>query len=426
MQSAVVFCTYDSPTSIGGPFSDLGRLLPELRKSGVNCRVLALTHFGGTGPLIESLRQQDFEVKSTDCHESIYEQIRWILAQLHRNPPSVFVPNFVTSAMYASRWLRKVGAKTVGILHSDDNYYRAVQDVFVRGKRTWCLSDVVCVSNEIHRQVVASSPRHTNAIYIPYGVSVPQSCKPKPIDNFRIAYVGRLVEEQKRISQVTKALIATCQQVPGVEAIIYGDGPDKRVVENLLAATGDKLPIHLKGRASPEDVSKGLSSCHAIMLLSEYEGLPISLLEGMANCCVAVCRQMKSGIPQLIEHQKTGFIVGDDISDFVATIRRLNSDRQLTQKVAGNGRNLIIDHYSQENSVKRWVHFLTPHLLSIQPKAFQMPRKIALPPRNPELESIHSRNGPQSFFVTLLKRLRKECGALRKKLIFPENINRKT
>ncbi|MBL8872332.1 MAG: glycosyltransferase family 4 protein, partial [Planctomycetaceae bacterium] len=315
MNSEVVFCTYDSPTSIGGPFSDLGRLLPELRKSGLNCRVIALTHFGGTGPLIESLRRQGFEVHSTDCHDSIYDQIRWILSLVHDTPPAVFVPNFVTSAMFASYWLKKAGATTVGVLHSDDEYYRAIQNVFVSGTPDWALTDVVCVSEEIHRQVLASSPRHTNAVYIPYGVNIPQNCEPKSAETFKIAYVGRLVEEQKRISHVTKALIAACRNLPGVEAVIYGDGTDRNAVERLIAETGADLPIQLMGSTSPEDVAKGLSKCHVITLLSEYEGLPIALLEGMASSCVAICRHIKSGIPQLIEHQKTGFLIGDDVSD---------------------------------------------------------------------------------------------------------------
>jgi colanic acid/amylovoran biosynthesis glycosyltransferase len=413
MNSEVVFCTYDSPTSIGGPFSDLGRLLPALRKSGVNCRVIALTHYGGTGPLIESLRQQDFQVHSTDCHDSIYDQIRWILSLVHDNPPAVFVPNFVTSAMYASHWLKKAGATTVGIIHSDDKYYRAIQNVFVCGKPAWALSEVVCVSEEILRQVLASSPRQTNAVYIPYGVNVPKSDEPKSANNFKIAYVGRLVEEQKRISHVTKALIAACRELSGVEAVIYGDGPDRNAVESMIAETGSDLPIQLMGSTSPEDVAKGLSKCHAIILLSDYEGLPIALLEGMASSCVAICRHMKSGIPQLIEHQKTGFIVGDDVSDFVETIRKLQSDRELTRAVAVNGKKLISNLYSHEKTVQKWIDFLTPHLSTPSPPSFRLPRKIKLPPPEPLLESTYGRPKRASKTYQFFRYLRRQLGKLK-------------
>ena len=51
--------------------------------------------------------------------------------------------------------------------------------------------------------------------------------------------MGRLAEEAKRISEVTRALCRAVREVPGTEAKIYGDGPERLVVEQILREEGE-------------------------------------------------------------------------------------------------------------------------------------------------------------------------------------------
>lgn len=418
MNSQVVFCTYDSPTSIGGPFSLLGRLLPELRSHGIDCRILALTHFGGTGPLIDQLRKLNFEVNAVNCHDSIYDQVRWILDQLHESPPSVFVPNFVLAGLYAGKWLKQTGCTTVGVIHSDDNFYRAMQDTFVFGRQDFQLTDVVCVSEMLLQQIHADLRKSsTNPCYIAPGVDLPETILPKPLTPFRIAYVGRLVEEQKRISLVTRSLIAACKAIPGCEAWIIGDGPDRNVVEQLIRENSADDSVKLLGKTNPEEVPSILQACHVITLLSDYEGLPIALLEGMASGCVPVCRYMRSGIPQLIKQDATGFIVGEDPNDFVETIRRLNSNRALTQQVSENGTKLVQNNYTHTISVQKWMDLLLSKSSKKPPAPFNLPRRIHLPAAHPDLEATSMRPKKAPPLLSQLRRLRKRLGAIRRRII---------
>ena len=413
----VVFCTHDSPGSLGGPFTWIQRLIPALLMEGIECRVLALTHCGGTGPVVEGLRQHGIDVSVVDTQVRMEDQIRWLLTQVNRSPPHVLVCNFVVAALFAARWVREAGAATIGVLHSDDAYYRAIQDTFLFGQKAYCLTDVVSVSEKIYREV--DQRRKANEFgnwQIPCGVEVPKPIERDVNRPFRVAYVGRLAEQQKRISLVTRALIATCREIPNTEAVIYGDGPERGVVEQILANEGHIASVRLVGPLPFHRVQPALLDCDAIVLLSDYEGLPIALLEGMACGCVGICRSMDSGIPQVIQNGQTGMLVSDKIDDFVAAVKYLQEDRRRATLIAGRGRELILEKFSHESSVQQWAELLRRKITEAKPHPFKIPYRIKLPNPRPELEGPLSRIPNESRLGRRLRKLRKLLGAVRRRL----------
>jgi glycosyltransferase involved in cell wall biosynthesis len=412
----VVFCTHDKPDSLGGPFTWLRNLLPALRDRGVESRVLALTHYGGTGPVVESLRADGFDVAVTDCHTRTIDDVRWILTQLEPAPPRVFIPNFVVPAYFAARWLRQAGAATVAVLHSDDPWYRALQSEFVFGEPAWRVSDVVSVSQHLHAEVTGGSLLpDQKALYIPYGVHVQAPVVRPPESPFRIAYLGRLAETQKRISLVVETLLTVCREVPNTEAVIYGDGPERQAVLDALQQAGPGLPVYWMGSIDSANVPAVLQNVHAVLLMSDFEGLPISLLEGMAAGCVAIVRSMQSGIPQLIQSWQTGVIVDETPASVVAAVRRLVATPIVANALANAGRTLVIDNYSHGASCVQWAEFLTDRLAKRRVSRLQIPRRFCLPTRNPILEASGSRLPPETPLKRHMRSLRIRLGALRRR-----------
>ena len=418
----VVFCTHDSPTSIGGPFTWLRRLLPSLRECGIDCRVLALTHFGGTGPLVEGLRADGFDVQSVDCHERTVDDVRWILSRLQDQVPQVFVPNFVVAAYYAARWLKAAGAATIGVLHSDDLFYRAIQQEFLFGAEEFRLTDVVCVSEKLHQEVVTAVPLKAASTYIPMGADIPPAVSRDYSRRLRIAYAGRLAEEQKRISLVVRSLDLACRDVTGVEAVIFGDGPDRGNVERFLREERPDSSVVLAGAIASHRVQDELLLCDAIMLMSDYEGLPIALLEGMACGCVPICRNMNSGIPQLVQHGKTGLLVSESPESFVAAVRWLSDNPAQAKLLADAARNLVRNRYSHDYSVKCWTGLLHEHA-SRPLRGLRIPGRIRLPASNSNLESADRRKPPEPPWRRRLRRIRMLLGALRRRFLDPGPSN---
>src|SRR4029077_8357784 len=156
------------------------------------------------------------------------------------------------------------------------------------------------------------------------------------------------VEERKRIAELTHALCRAVREVPGTEAQIYGDGPDRLVVEKILRKEGNGLPVHLVGFVENDQIEKHLLECHAVVLLSDHEGLGLALLEGMACGVVPIALRGAPGVTEFVLDDVTGLLVGDRGDGFVAAVRRLREDPALWQRLARSARAHVETEYSKE------------------------------------------------------------------------------
>src|SRR5262249_8457385 len=143
---------------------------------------------------------------------------------------------------------------------------------------------------------------------IAYGVPIPTKLVEAPTSVFRLIYIGRLIQEQKRVIDVVTSLCAATQHISNLEAWIVGDGPERHAVEHIIRAKGNGR-VRLLGWVENANIYNVLAQCHGLVLLSDYEGLPISVLEAMAVGVVPICLDMRSGIREAVEHEVNGLIV---------------------------------------------------------------------------------------------------------------------
>lgn len=419
----VTFCTYDKPDSVGGPFTWLQRLLPSLRAHGIEPRCLVMLHYGETGPTLESFRAEGISCEAVLCHPRTEDRVRWILECLRQHPPDIFVPNLPTSAYFAARWIRHSGIPTVGILHSDDPYYRGIQQEFVFGPKNYQVSALACVSRELEEQVAKHHPANTGVNRLPYGVAVPDHNVSRSPGTIRLAYVGRLAQEQKRILDVARALCRVVTELSATSAVIYGDGPDKAEVERILACERGSSAVQLGGVLPSGLVQKALFTCDVIVLLSDYEGLPIALMEAMACGCVPVCMRMRSGIPELVEDGVTGLLVDDRGDGFVAAIRRLQVEPLLWERLSLAAKAKIEAEFSDQVCDGKWASML--HKLagsSTRRTSIKVPKWIRLPALNPALESPDDRLSTPTLLLKFWRKGRIFAGRIRRNLIRKTNL----
>ncbi len=414
----ITICVHDQPGNVGGPVVWIRRLLPELRQRGFETRCLFLT-WGGLGATGLSLQAEGFDCPSVECPATTEERIRWILSRLQENPPDIFVSNVVVAAYFASRWVMAAGIPALGVLHSDDAHHQALQAQFLAGDPANRLTAMVCVSHELEQQARGRSRGQTLVRRIPYGVAVPSEPVRRKAGRFRLAYVGRLVEEQKQISALTRALCRVVRMLPGTDALIIGDGPDRNAVERVLATEGAGLPVILAGRVDSEVIQDRLLDCDVIVLLSDYEGLPIALLEGMACGCVPVCLQMRSGIPELVQPEVTGLIVQNRDEDFLTAIRRLQQEPGLWERLSQAARARVAATYSSESSAVQWAGLLGELSNPGSSKArINIPAQFDLPPVHPGLAREDLRAPlPDSFARKVMLRGRRFAGRIRRRIV---------
>ncbi|MBD2593982.1 glycosyltransferase family 4 protein [Nostoc spongiaeforme FACHB-130] len=392
----VTFCTYDDPNFTGGPNSWLRQLLPILQKHNVEINVLFFTYPEKLDncPCYQDLYQQGIKCFVYKWISSTEQKIRWILQNLFEHPTDIFVPNIIIPAYLASRWIKEAGISTIGVLHADDEIYRGIIRQFVYGRPEFQLSALVSVSEFLlasaqqTAKLTTSTFTSTQFQKIPCGTPISSNIASLSTDNLKLIYFGRLEETQKRISEVTFALCRAVKEIPGTEATIYGSGAAKPNVEKILAEYGKNVPIKLGGLIDNSQIIKVISQHHVMVLLSDYEGLPLALLEAMSCGLVPICLDIRSGIPELVEHEITGLMVSDRGDDFIKAVRQLKSQPELWKNLSLAARQKIETAYSTELCALQWIDLFTQ--LYEQKKANQkilsIPKRLDLPP----VDSGHS------------------------------------
>jgi glycosyltransferase involved in cell wall biosynthesis len=379
----VTFCIYDKPGIVGGTSAWIRWLIPELMRRGIDANCFCFLHTGEKGPTVTHLEKAGVRCSIYRGAHFTEDRVRWIRTEIDQHPTGIFVPNEVPAAYHAIPWLKRKRTRTVGVMHSHSPAAHAMKDIFAGRDRERSLDALVCVSKEIEASVMKSPPPFTHVHRIPCGASIPAKTTQFQADRFRIAYSGRFADEAKRIRDVARAFCEVTANVHATEAILIGDGPQRREVEEILAEHGRGLPVTVTGYVGPERVQEHLLTCQAIVLMSKYEGLPVSLMEGMACGCVPVCRDIESGIPELVKNGVTGLIIGDNREDFIAAIQSLVTNSQQWRELSTRARSLIESEYSHSICASKWEGLIRDLLQTPARNGSILSRPALLSPRPP-------------------------------------------
>lgn len=376
---SVLFLAH-GPGQVNGPNIWLTRLLPALKTRGFAPRVLMFMGREGDCPIAQRLR--DHGVPCDTARFGYTEDtIRQIVDYTRRHGCRIVVPNLNVPGYFATKHLRAAGIATVGVMHSDDDFYRDLADEFAIGRNGEHLSALVTVSDYQHETLAKVDCGPTRMVKAPCGAPVPQQAAVYSNRPFRFLYTGRLVEEQKRISDTVRAMIALLHRQPHAEFWICGDGPARPAVQALIQSSGLGDRIKLFGNVSPDDLQRLLPGCQSLVLLSDYEGIPISLMEAMGAGLVPICTRIRSGVGDIVRHGENGFVVDDRGEAFIAAAENLIANRALWNKCSAAARAIVLEKFSTEANADTWANLLRELNATVPVDASPAcPADLGLPP----------------------------------------------
>ena len=299
----LAFSHYSAANDIGGVTTWLDGLLSLLRAQGkdlsLNLHGFDSEFSGGIG---ERALELGIPVNAFRRGPTTEDDVRRTLRFLDGCSPDVYLPQCLPAMHYAARIAERRGLPWIFTLHSDDPVYWALAEQTGprAGRGLW-----VAVSHEIGSLARDRFPQ-ADVRVIPYGVDIPPDHTAWKEQSFRVVYLGRLVEYQKRVSQVMDAMIRACLAEPRIECRVIGDGEERSNLESIVSTAGLAERISFAGRLEPAAVRRELADAHATVLMSDYEGLPVALLEAMTAGLVPVVRAIRSGIPELVVDGVTG------------------------------------------------------------------------------------------------------------------------
>ena len=347
----ICFVAYDGANCLNGPNVNLRRLLPMLAQRGheVSCLII---HRGAT-PLGKYLQTQNVEIRSIFWRGYTQRHINWLLEQTQILQPEIFVPNSSVPAFFAARAVRESGAATIGVLRAHDEFHRVMLQQF-GAVNEWQLSGLVCVDGALQQQT-----RDFNAqmptIVVPSGVPIPQH---SAIQNgpLRIAYIGRLEQEQKRILEVVRGLCAVLKNQSDATATLFGSGPEQSAVQKIIVQNGLQSRLHLAGSVAPEQLHSRLIEFNTVLLMSDYEGTPGALMDGMACGLVPVALDIQGGVRDLVLPHRTGILL-QSRDELVGALQTLRDDDALRKQLSNGAREHIRVHFSLESAADKWEEF---------------------------------------------------------------------
>jgi glycosyltransferase involved in cell wall biosynthesis len=377
-----LFCL-NGPDELNGPNVWLTRHLPRLRRHGIEPRVLYLSMTPGEPCRFrEALAAEGIPSRAVRLEGITENDVHAILEGVRAERPDVFVPNYSVPAYFACHRARLAGIRTVGVFHADDPYYHDLLDWFVAGPEPWRLDGVAAVSEYLSELVVARSAPPTRVLHASCGALVSDAPADPPGEVFRLLYVGRLVDRQKRVLRVADRLCAAATTFPDVEAVLYGDGPLRPDVE-ALAAQRAPGRVRVESRA-PNAMGDAMRTAHALVLLSDFEGMSMALMEAMACGLVPIVSGTRSGTDDLVRHEANGLVVDPDSeASFLAGVRRLREEPGLWLRLSGAARQTIIDRgYTSDECARRWAEFCKGLRPDVPPVDLDVPvpEDLELPP----------------------------------------------
>jgi len=350
---------------LGGSTTFLLNLGGELVRRGWCVEVFSLEK---DNPLADDFVSQNLTVVCSDHHKLIFEdRISEVVRRLAAFHPNYVVATLAPSAFEVLRYLPPQ-VVALGMGQSDDPQVYRLLNLY----NTFYQACVV-VSRHMLAQLKLPKPTH----YIPYGIPVPAYTK-RASDGgpLRILYLGRLERPQKRVQLFPQVLEALRSSGIASHWTIAGDGPEME----WLKARMDSRPgstVSFIGKVDYKNVPSLLREQDIYVLTSDFEGLPLSLLEAMASGLVPVVSDLPSGIPEVVTDNTGALVDPYNVQGYADAIIRLGRKRDELHKKSAAARRVVEKDFSVVKMADRWIELLD----QFSPQSTSWPRNpVVLPP----------------------------------------------
>ena len=173
-----------------------------------------------------------------------------------------------------------------------------------------------------------------------------------PPESIVVGVVAQLIP-RKGHSLLIDSLPQVIARHPEIRVLFFGRGPGERMLRRRIAQRTLERRVRLAGYR--DDLAELLPGLDLLVHPALREGLGVAVLEAM-SAGVAVVASDAGGIPDIIEHERSGllFAAGDRraLQDGIVL---LLGDAALRRRLAGVGRERVQSRFSVQRMSRRYV-----------------------------------------------------------------------
>jgi glycosyltransferase involved in cell wall biosynthesis len=341
--------------ALGGSTTFLCNLGSELIRRGIPVQVLS---FEVDHPLESDFAQLKIPVHRGDERRQIFEdRAAAIVRHLRAFAPSAVI-GCLGSTSYEILRYAPAGVKRAAMIQSDDP---GMVDA-VRNYAPW-LDFVAVVSRRIESAAGAAPELQPVPIrYLPYGVAMPADERRPQRDvrqPLRILYLGRLEPVQKRVRLFPAILERLKSSGIPFQWTIAGTGPELEYLRRTLQTEDPGQSVVFLGQVPYAEVPALMTQQDIFLLASDFEGLPLSLLEAMGWGVVPVVSDLPSGIPEVVDATTGRLVPPADVAGYADAIIGLHQDRLALQRLSQNAAAKVRQLFSIQAMTDRWLEALS-------------------------------------------------------------------
>jgi glycosyltransferase involved in cell wall biosynthesis len=212
----------------------------------------------------------------------------------------------------------------------------------------WCHVIVALSRSEKEAGLASGVGRPNQYRVVLNGVDLERFARPREPVPGRVVGLGRLAP-QKRPDLAVRAMSEVRVEHPRAMLHLAGDGPARREIEQLVSELSLGGVVRLLGRHA--DVPELLSEATCLVLTSDYESCPYTVLEAMA-AGVPVVATSVGGVPELVEDGVSGLLVPPGRPEpIAAAISTLLADPELALRLGSAGQARARERFSLQRMV---------------------------------------------------------------------------
>lgn len=171
-----------------------------------------------------------------------------------------------------------------------------------------------------------------------------------PQDVVVIGGFGRLVP-QKNFSLFLDVAAQLMRRYPNLIFAIAGTGPQEKVLKAKASAHGLSDSVRFLGHVT--DRGGFCGALDVLLITSDFEGTPMTLLEAMASGLPVVASAV-DGIAEVCTNDKDALLVPPhNLENFVSALERVLGEEGLAWKLGENARRTILGRYEILGLVRR-------------------------------------------------------------------------
>lgn len=173
------------------------------------------------------------------------------------------------------------------------------------------------------------------------------------LENKRVIAVGRY-DHQKNFDELIQSWVEVCQSHPDWELFIYGRGPLKKELENLIRNLNLTEVVKLKEPV--KDIESEYLKSSILVMTSRYEGLPMALLEAQSCGLPLVSYACKCGPKDIIQNGQNGYLIEmGDKGTLAKRIIQIIDDSNLRIQL-GDTSYRLSSNFLEEIIMKKWLN----------------------------------------------------------------------